>query len=97
MPGVLAAVRALPAARADRRHRVRPGPRVTGGARRDERGAAGVRFAIVFVVVAAVLAVAFYGLDAYAHTRVERAVATQLRASWAPRRRRPCRSSGDRS
>jgi Flp pilus assembly pilin Flp len=47
-------------------------------ARRDERGAAGVRFAIVFVVVAAVLAVVFYGVDAYAHARVERAVATQL-------------------
>ena len=46
--------------------------------RRNERGAAGVRFAIVFVVLAAVLAVAFYGVDAYAHTRVEREVAAQL-------------------
>lgn len=47
-------------------------------ARRDQRGAAGVRFAIVFVVVAAVLAVAFYGADAYAHARVQREVAAQL-------------------
>ncbi len=46
--------------------------------RRGERGAAGVRFAIVFVIVAAVLAVAFYGLDAYAHGRVEREVAARL-------------------
>lgn len=46
--------------------------------RRDEGGAAGVRFAIVFVIVAAVLAVLFYGVDAYAHSRVEREVATQL-------------------
>jgi hypothetical protein len=48
--------------------------------RRGQRGAAGVRFAIVFVVVAAVLAAVFYGVDAYAHTRVERAVATQLQS-----------------
>ena len=47
---------------------------------RGERGAAGVRFAIVFVVVAAVLAVVFYGADAYAHRRVEREVATQLQS-----------------
>lgn len=48
------------------------------GQRRGERGAAGVRFAIVFVIVAAVLAVVFYGADAYVHGRVEREVATQL-------------------
>ncbi|RYZ27746.1 MAG: DUF2993 domain-containing protein, partial [Propionibacteriaceae bacterium] len=47
---------------------------------RGQRGAAGVRFAIVFVVLAAVLAVAFYGVDAYAHSRVEREVATQLQS-----------------
>ena len=46
--------------------------------RRGQRGAAGARFAIVFVIVAAVLAVVFYGADAYAHARVETAVATQL-------------------
>jgi hypothetical protein len=51
---------------------------MSGAGRRGRRGAAGVRFAIVFVVVAAVLAVVFYGVDAYAHRRVERAVATQL-------------------
>ena len=51
---------------------------VSGAARRGQRGAAGVRFAIVFVVLAAVLAVVFYGVDAYAHTRVEREVAAQL-------------------
>jgi hypothetical protein len=45
---------------------------------RGQRGAAGARFAIVFVVVAAVLAVVFYGADAYVHARVEREVATQL-------------------
>jgi hypothetical protein len=45
---------------------------------RGQRGAAGVRFAIVLVIVAAVLAVVFYGGDAYAHGRVEREVATQL-------------------
>ena len=44
----------------------------------DERGAAGVRFAIVFVLVAAVLAAVFYGADAYAHGRVQREAATQL-------------------
>ncbi|HEY0239867.1 MAG TPA: DUF2993 domain-containing protein [Friedmanniella sp.] len=54
------------------------GRRVGSVLRRGERGAAGVRLAIVFVVVAAVLAAVFYGVDAYAHTRVERAVATQL-------------------
>lgn len=48
--------------------------------RGGERGAAGVRFAIVFVVVAAVLAVAFYGVDAYAHRRVEHEVATRLQS-----------------
>ena len=46
-------------------------------AHRTGRGG-GVRFAIVFVVVAAVLAAVFYGADAYAHRRVEREVATQL-------------------
>jgi hypothetical protein len=51
---------------------------VTGALRRGERGAIGARFAIVVVVVAAVLAVAFYGVDAYAHARVEREVAAQL-------------------
>jgi hypothetical protein len=51
---------------------------VKAAARRDERGAAGVRFAMVFVVVAAVLAVVFYGVDTYGHARVEREVATQL-------------------
>ena len=51
---------------------------MTGAVRRDERGALGARFAIVVVVVAAVLAVAFYGVDAYAHARVEREVAAQL-------------------
>ena len=45
---------------------------------RDERGAVGARFAIVVIVVAAVLAVAFYGVDAYARSRVEREVAAQL-------------------
>lgn len=48
--------------------------------RRDERGAAGARFAIVVIVVAAVLAAAFFGVDAYAHRRVEREVATQLQS-----------------
>lgn len=48
------------------------------GERRDEHGAGGVRFAMVFVVVAAVLAAGFYGLDAYAHGRVEREVAARL-------------------
>lgn len=42
------------------------------------RGAAGVWFAIVFVVVAAVLAVVCYGADAYVRGRVEREAATQL-------------------
>jgi hypothetical protein len=51
---------------------------MTGAVDRGQRGAAGARFAIVFVVVAAVLAVVFYGVDAYAHSRVERDVATQL-------------------
>ena len=51
---------------------------MTGVADRGQRGAAGARFAIVFVVVAAVLAVVFYGVDAYAHSRVEREVSTQL-------------------
>jgi hypothetical protein len=51
--------------------------------RRGERGASGARFAIVFVVVAAVLAVAFYGVDAYAHARVEREVAARLQTSLA--------------
>lgn len=45
---------------------------------RGERGAAGARFALVFVIVAAVLAAAFYLGDAYAHRRVEREVAAQL-------------------
>ena len=45
---------------------------------RGQRGAAGVRFAVVVVVVAAVLAVVLYGADTYAHARVEREVATQL-------------------
>ena len=45
---------------------------------RSERGAAGVKFAIVFVLLAAVLAVAFYGTDAYAHRRVESEAVTQL-------------------
>jgi len=45
---------------------------------RGERGAAGARFAIVFVVVAAVLAGLFYAGDAYAHGRVEREVAATL-------------------
>ncbi len=45
---------------------------------RGERGEAGARFAIVFVVVAAVLAGLFYGGDAYAHRRVEREVAASL-------------------
>ena len=40
--------------------------------------AAGARFAIVFVVVAAVLAGLFYAGDAYAHGRVEREVASTL-------------------
>jgi Flp pilus assembly pilin Flp len=53
---------------------------VSTARRRDQRGAAGVRFAIVFVVVAAVLAAVFYGVDAYAHGRVEREVATQLQS-----------------
>ncbi len=48
------------------------------GPRRGQRGAAGARFAIVFVIVAAVLAVAFYSADAYAHGRVEREVASSL-------------------
>ena len=52
---------------------------MTRDGRRTERGAVGARFAIAVVVVAAVLAVAFYGLDAYAHARVEREVAAQLR------------------
>lgn len=52
--------------------------RLPSAHRRDQRGAAGARFAIVFVVVAAVLAVVFYGADAYVHSRVEREVATQL-------------------
>ncbi|SEQ14312.1 LmeA family phospholipid-binding protein [Microlunatus flavus] len=51
---------------------------MTRPTRRGERGAAGARFAIVFVVVAAVLAALFYGGDAYAHARVERDVAAQL-------------------
>ena len=50
----------------------------TRTARRGDRGAAGVRFAIVFVIVAAVLAAVFYGVDAYTHGRVEREVAAQL-------------------
>ena len=45
---------------------------------RGERGAAGARFAIVFVVVAAVLAGLFYAGDTYAHGRVEREVAASL-------------------
>jgi len=53
---------------------------VTGASRRDQHGAAGVRFAIVFVVVAAVLAGLFYGADAYAHRRVEREVAASLQS-----------------
>lgn len=48
--------------------------------RRGQRGAAGVRFALVFVVLAAVLAAAFFGVDAYVRSRVERAVATQLQS-----------------
>ena len=52
----------------------------TRAPRRGQQGAAGVRFAIVFVVVAAVLAAVFYGVDAYAHSRVEREVATQLQS-----------------
>lgn len=51
---------------------------MSGARARGQRGAAGVRFAIVFVVVAAVLAVVFYSADAYAHGRVEREVASQL-------------------
>jgi Flp pilus assembly protein TadG len=51
---------------------------VSGALRRGQRGAAGVRFAIVLVIMAAVLAVVFYGTDAYTHSRVERGVATQL-------------------
>ena len=49
------------------------------------RGTAGVRFAIVFVVVAAVLAVAFYGVDAYVHRRVESEVASQLQGELGTR------------
>lgn len=37
-----------------------------------------MRLAIVFVIVAAVLAVVFYGADAYVHSRVERDVASRL-------------------
>lgn len=51
---------------------------MTANPRGDGRGAVGARFAIVVVVVAAVLAVAFYGVDAYAHARVDREIATQL-------------------
>jgi hypothetical protein len=51
---------------------------VSGAVPRDQRGSGGVRFAIVFVVVAAVLAAVFYGADAYAHARVEREVASSL-------------------
>lgn len=53
---------------------------MTRGRRRGpgERGASGGTFAIVVVVVAAVLAGLFYGGDAYAHRRVEREVATTL-------------------
>jgi hypothetical protein len=51
---------------------------MSGTVRHGQRGAAGVRFAIVFVVVAAVLAALFYGVDAYVHGRVEREVASQL-------------------
>lgn len=51
---------------------------MTRGRRHGERGAVGARFAIAVVVVAAVLAVAFYGVDAYAHARVEREVAARL-------------------
>lgn len=51
---------------------------MTRAVRRDDRGAVGARFAIVFVIVAAVLAAVFYGGDAYAHSRVEREVAAQL-------------------
>ncbi|GAA3579539.1 DUF2993 domain-containing protein [Microlunatus spumicola] len=53
---------------------------MTGPVHRGQRGAAGVRFAIVFVVVAAVLAGLFYGADAYAHGRVEREVAASLQS-----------------
>ena len=53
---------------------------MTRSARGDERGAVGARFAIAFVVVAAVLAALFYGGDAYAHRRVEREVAAQLQS-----------------
>lgn len=56
------------------------GARHSGTRRRGQRGAAGVRFAIVFVIVAAVLAAVFYGADAYARNRVEREVATQLQS-----------------
>lgn len=49
-------------------------------AARGQRGAVGARFAIVVVVVAAVLAVAFFGADTYAHARVEREVATRLQS-----------------
>lgn len=51
---------------------------MSGVRSRGQQGAGGVRFAIVFVVVAAVLAVVFYGVDAYVHHRVEGEVATQL-------------------
>jgi len=56
----------------------RPRAEIAGRRGSDQRGAAGVRFAIVFVVVAAVLAAVFYGADAYAHARVEREIASSL-------------------
>ncbi|MGI3782079.1 MAG: hypothetical protein ACRYG2_15055, partial [Janthinobacterium lividum] len=51
-----------------------------GHGQRGQRGAASARFAIVLVVVAAVLAVVLHVADAYAHSRVEREVATQLQS-----------------
>lgn len=46
--------------------------------REQQRGSAGVRFTIVFLVVAAVLAGALYGTDSYVHRRVERELAARL-------------------
>ena len=43
-----------------------------------ERGSAGVRATLVFLVVAAVLAAALYGTDSYVHGRVERELAARL-------------------
>jgi hypothetical protein len=46
----------------------------------SERGSAGVRGTIIFLVVAAVLAAALYGTDSYVHRRVEHELASRLQS-----------------